>query len=284
MFKSRRLIGNFGGIARGSGIMLSACALFIANLIALAQSWRTGGQPDSKYPHDRVVNAIESPLRPEADRADDALRRPIDVLLFSGIEPGMSVFEMEAGRGYYTELISELVGRDGRVIMQSPPNFDSFLADAITQRLTGNRLANVRLSKTPFDALDAPDGSVDLVTWFLGPHELYFTPAAGGSLGDVKKTYAEIFRILKPGGTFVVLDHAPPPGAPAATGDTLHRIDPAIVKASAENAGFILIAESDAMRNANDEYDKSVFDPAVRRKTDRFLLKYQKPDHDNDTG
>ncbi len=219
--------------------------------------------------------ALADPARPEADHADDALRKPANVLSFIGIEPGYTIFEMEAGAGYYTELFSKLVGEDGDVIMQNPESFDAFLGDAVTERVDG-RLANVRVSKSNFDALDAADASVDVVTWMLGPHELYYTPNGGGPLGDVEATYAEIVRILKPGGDFVVLDHAAASGSPESTGGTTHRIDPAIVKDLAMDAGLAFSGESDVLRNPEDSYETGVFDPAVRRKTDRFLLKFTK--------
>ena len=225
-----------------------------------------------------ALAAVASASRPDADREDDEKRKPAAVLEFVGVAPGMRVFEMEAGRGYYTEMFSHIVGEDGEIIMQNPAPFDGFLGDAVEVRLADDRLPNVRHSKTNFDALDAEDGSIDIVTWLLGPHELYFTPASGESLGEVEKTYAEIFRILKPGGAFVVMDHAAAAGSPSETGNSVHRIDPAIVKALAEGAGFVLVDENDMLRNPNDDYEMGVFDPAVRRKTDRFLLKYQKPE------
>jgi len=221
--------------------------------------------------------SVANPSRPDADAADDVMRKPVEVLTFIAIEPGMSVFEMEAGGGFYTELYSSIVGGDGEVVMQNPQSFDNFLGDALELRLADNRLANVRSSRTIFDNLDAADGSMDIVTWILGPHELYFTPAGGEGFGDVETSYGEVMRILKPGGTFIILDHAAAAGAPETTGDTLHRIDPAIVKGLAQAAGFVLIDESDILANPDDMYDMGVFDPVVRRKTDRFLLKYQKP-------
>lgn len=225
----------------------------------------------------RAAQAVASSSRSEADRADDPMRKPAQILTFTDVEPGMTVFEMEAGEGYYTELLSALVGPEGKVIMQTPPSFDAFLTDAIEARLAGGRLANVRLSETNFDNLDAGDNSVDMVTWFLGPHELYFTPSDGVTLGDPEAVYAEVYRILKPGGTFVILDHAAVAGSPSSTGNALHRIDPEIVKSVAADAGFTLLAESDILQHPEDDRTMSVFDPAVRRKTDRFLLKYQKP-------
>ncbi len=225
----------------------------------------------------RAKAVVANPSRPAEDRADDNMRLPAKVLAFTAIEPGMTVFEIESGRGYYTELFSALVGPEGAVIMHSPESFDSFLTDLVAERLAGNRLPNVRLSKTNFDVLDAADSSVDIATWFLGPHDLYFMPG-GVSLGEPEKAFAEIFRILKPGGALVVLDHAATPGAPETTGGTVHRIDPAIVKALAAAAGFTLVDESGVLSNPDDDYSMSVFDPAVRRKTDRFLLKYRKPE------
>lgn len=214
--------------------------------------------------------------RPAKDMEDDAARKPAEVLAFSKILPGQTVLEIEAGGGYYTELLSHAVGPTGKVIMQNP-NFGGGGQKGIDGRTTGGRLANVTGSISQFDALAAADGSVDVVTWFLGPHELACMKECGGPLGDPVKTYAEVFRVLKPGGTFVILDHAAKAGEPATTGDTLHRIDPMLVKAAATQAGFVLGEESSLLANAADDHTKGVFDPAIRRHTDQFLLRYKKP-------
>ena len=226
---------------------------------------------------ERAQAAIANSTRLAEDGADDEMRKPSEVLAFIGLEPGMAVFEIEAGNGYYTELFSQLVGADGIVYMQTPASFDSFLSEALDARLADDRLPNVQLSKTNFDNLEAESVSIDVATWLLGPHDLYFTPSDGASLGEVGPTYAEIYRIVKPGGRFIILDHKAAPGSPETTGGTLHRIDPAIVKSLVEAAGFELIEESNILQNGDDDYTMQVFDPVVRRKTDRFLLKYEKP-------
>ncbi len=229
-------------------------------------------------PGDAIAAALAHPARSAEEKADDPLRKPAEVLAFAGVEPGMNVFEMEAGHGYYTELLSHIVGPTGSVVMQNPPAFDSFAGAAVAKRLEGNRLPNVRHARCNFDDLKAGDGSVDIVTWFLGPHELYFMPAGVDSLGDEERSYSEIYRVLKPGGYFVVLDHAAPAGAPKSTGGDTHRIDPAIVKVLAAAAGFELVDQSDILRNPDDDYSLGVFAPEVRRKTDRFLFKFRKPE------
>lgn len=217
---------------------------------------------------------LAAPGRPEVDRKDDEARKPAELLAFMGVHPGQTVLELEAGRGYFTELLSSAVGPTGKVIMQGPPEFANY-ADAVKARLANNRLANVTKSTTHFDALEPKDKSVDLVVWVLGPHELYYTPK-GASLGDAAKSYAEIFRVLKPGGQFVAIDHAAAAGAPTTTGNTIHRIDPAVVLASAQKAGFTLAAKSDLLANPSDDRSKMVFDPSIRRHTDQFIFQFVK--------
>lgn len=253
-------------------------AVLAATLAALAGCSSERAAAPAAEAGDVIAAALAHPERSEEEMADDALRKPADVLAFTGVEPGMDVFEMEAGHGYYTEILSHIVGPTGSIIMQNPPAFDSFAGAAVEERLSGNRLPNVRHARCNFDDLKADDASVDMVTWFLGPHELYFMPAGVESLGDETRAYAEIMRVLKPGGYFVVLDHAAAAGSPKSTGGETHRIDPAVVKSLAAAAGFELVDQSDILRNPEDNYELGVFAPEVRRKTDRFLLKFKKPE------
>ena len=229
-------------------------------------------------PDEHSVDPFAADDRPSSDYEQHATRKAREVLAFTGIGAGMTVIDMEAGGGMYTEVFAKQVGADGQVHMQNPPLFDGFAGDAIKARVADDRLPNVRQMRTAFDDLPVADASVDVVTWFLGPHELWFYPdgAPKGVLGDPDRAFVEIARVLKAGGHFVALDHAAAPGAPAETGGTTHRIDPAIVMQRAAAAGLELVAQSDVLANKNDDYDKNVFDPAVRRKTDRFLLKFVK--------
>ena len=223
-------------------------------------------------------NAFAKDDRPANDYEQHEVRKARAVLEFTGVNPGMTVIDMEAGGGMYTEIFSKTVGDKGTVYMQNPPLFDGFAGDAIKARVANDRLANVSQMRTAFDDLPVDDNSVDVVTWFLGPHELWFHPegAPEGVLGDPDKAFNEIARVLRSGGHFIALDHQAKPGAGAESGGITHRIDKAIIIQRAADAGLKLIDESNLLANAEDDYSKNVFDPTVRRKTDRFLLKFGK--------
>ncbi len=188
--------------------------------------------------HGAVMQAMQAEARPEADLKDDNIRKTADVLAFTGVTPGMTVVDLEAGSGYYSELFSRIVGENGKVIMQNPQRFDAFIKPEVFEaRLgkDGERLKNVTHIRGNFDVLDVPDASADLVTWFLGPHELWLKDEDGAlTLGAPDDVYAEIYRVLTPGGKFIALDHKAAPGSPATTGGTTHRIDPAHVLESAK--------------------------------------------------
>ena len=214
--------------------------------------------------------------RPADDAEDDAARNPAHVLEFAGVTDGMHIYEVEAGGGYYTELLSRAVGPEGSVLMQNPVAFDAFLGDAVAERLAGGRLGNVTLRKSNFDDFYAEAGSKDMVTWILGPHELWFTPDDGASLGSPEAAFGQISGMLKTGGTFIVVDHAADAGAPSSTGGETHRIDPQIIKDMAADVGLEFVGSSDVLANSDDDHSVMVFDPSVRRKTDRFILKFVK--------
>ena len=216
--------------------------------------------------------------RPEKDYEDYEIRKVQSVLEFTGVKPGMSVLEMEAGHGFYTELFSKIVGDEGQVFMQNPASFDTFLKEGLEARNIEQRLPNVTYVKSNFDAEMVEPGSADIVTWFLGPHELWWTPEGekANFFGTPENSFAAIARSLKSGGTLIVLDHSAPGGAPTSTGGDTHRIDQAVIIDLAAQNGMELIESSDLFANADDDRTVMVFDPSVRRKTDRFLLKFSK--------
>jgi predicted methyltransferase len=215
--------------------------------------------------------------RPEADRADDAARKPAEVLAFAKIRPGDTILELEGGRGWYSEILSTAVGPTGKLYIQYPAEF-AYGDAAYKARTDAGRLKNATIIKSHFDDYSAiPAGSVDKVIWILGPHEVYFVPPNTQGLGDPAKTYAEIKRVLKPGGEFIAMDHAADAGAPTTIAQTLHRVDPAVVLAAAKAAGLEYVDKSDVLANPADDRTKRVFDATIRRHTDQFLFRFKKP-------
>jgi predicted methyltransferase len=222
-----------------------------------------------------VANALIHGDRPGEDAVDDARRMPLEVLAFAGIRAGMSIFELEGGGGYYTEILSRTVGPAGSVIVQNPPSFDSFLGDGPANRIANNRLPNVRNTRTNFDELDAPDNSIDMVTWILGPHELGFEPAENVTLGDPADSFAEIVRVLKPGGYLLAVDHIAPANSGIESGGTLHRIREGVVTDLAVAAGLKVVRSSNLLKQENDPLDAGVFDPSIQGKTSKFIVLYR---------
>lgn len=219
---------------------------------------------------------LADPGRPEADRKDDEARKPAEVLAFADLRPGDNVLELEAGRGWYSEIISTAIGPAGKLVIQYPPEF-AYGDAAFKARTDAGRLKNAQIVKSHFDDLQqVASGSVDRVLWILGPHELYYTPPNSRGLGNDEKTYAEIVRVLKPGGLFIAMDHAADPGASVTIAQTLHRIDPSVVVAAAQSAGLKMLGRSGVLANPEDDHRTMVFDATVRRHTDQFLFKFQK--------
>jgi predicted methyltransferase len=254
---------------------LAACTPQADDAAAVAEA--PAAEPAGPAPAPDYGALLAAPGRSADDAKLDEARKPVEMLQFIGVQPGMTIYDMESGGGYMSDVLVRAVGPTGKVYMQNPVSFDSFVKDALDKRIAGG-LTNAEIIKTQFDDLKAPDSSVDVVTWVMGPHELFYKPeGAPDGLGDVGKTYAEVFRILKPGGVFAIVDHAAPAGAPATSGNDTHRIDPALVRAEAEKAGFTLDGTSDIFANTADPKDKGVFDPSIQGKTDRFFFKYRKP-------
>ena len=225
-----------------------------------------------------IQEAIDNPMRPEADRERDAARKPGEVLSFVGLMPGMTVLDVFSGGGYYSEILSHLLGPDGQVIAHYNEAYLAFSGKEFEARYADNRLPNVRTYKSEANDIDLEAGSVDVAILVLGFHDIYNKPKEyeWPSI-DAKLFMENIYRALAPLGTFVVLDHAAAAGSPSETGTTLHRIDPGIVKSVLLEFGFEYIDSSDILKNPADAHTLVVFSEDIRGKTDRFLLKFRKP-------
>jgi predicted methyltransferase len=218
-----------------------------------------------------VEQAVADAARPAEDVARDSARKPAEMLAFAGVKPGDTVVDLIPGGGYFTRLLSKAVGPEGRVYALTPPPSASSAqpaADAIAADPAYANVTVMPLSRPP----SVPE-PVDLIWTAQNYHDLHLSRLKT----DVPAFNKAMFDALEPGGVFVVLDHAALPGSEIGVADTLHRIDPEIVKQEVTAAGFVFEEESSVLRNPADPRNVSAFDPSIRGKTDQFTYKFRKP-------
>lgn len=261
------------------GLTASFLGLCAALVACDPHASKTAGE--DAVPTALYEEAVANPARPEEDRARDADRKPVAVLQFFGIAPGMRVLDLYAGGGYYSELLSYVVGSSGSVVTHTNNAYMGFVGDQFHARFDNNRLPNVEVLMAENNELKLPADDFDAVMMILAYHDIYYAnPANGWPKIDGPGLLAELYQAMKPGAALGIVDHYAESGAPRETGGTVHRIDPGIVISEVEAAGFRLEGKSDALRNMNDDYTKNVFDPGVRGKTDQFILRFRKPGGD----
>jgi predicted methyltransferase len=222
-----------------------------------------------------VTAAVKDAARPDTDTKKDADRKPAEMLAFTGIKPGMRVMDLIPGSGYFTRIFAKAVGLNGYVYAFQPVELDHFFKDGKQPPVVAvaAQYPNVSVVRGPVNKLVAPE-SLDVVWTSQNYHDLkdsFFAPA------DTALVNKAIFLALKPGGIYVVLDHAAEKGSGVRDTDTLHRIDEAVVKKEVLAAGFVLVGESNVLRNKADPRTVKVFDASIRGKTDQFILKFRKP-------
>lgn len=224
------------------------------------------------------LDAVGNEARSAADVARDAGRRPAEVLSFLRIEPGMAVLDLFSGGGYYSEILSYVVGDEGHVLAHSNKAYLQFVGEEFVARYAGGRLANVDLLMAENNKLRLDTNSLDAVMMGLSYHDTYWVnPDSGWPAIDRDKLLATLFTALKPGGILGVTDHYAADGAGADSVPELHRIEKSVVIADLEAAGFELEDESDILRNPDDDHSEGVFAAGLRGQTDRFVLRFRKP-------
>jgi predicted methyltransferase len=226
-----------------------------------------------------IEAAIDSPDRPLADRERDAVAHPGDVLLFLGVAPGMRVADMFSAGGYYTELLARTVGVKGQVLAYNNPPYARFAEKDIAARYAGGRLGNVRQLTAEVDALELPAASLGAALFVMSYHDAYWRPAdKSWDRTDPAELLRRLFLALKPGAVVVVQDHVAAAGGEVAqVVDTLHRIDPAIVRRDFERAGFEFDGSSKALAHPDDDHTRLVFEDSNRGRTDQFIYRFRKP-------
>ncbi len=228
-------------------------------------------QPEIQIPT-YVTQAVASPRRAAGDRARDDGRKPAPVLAFFGVRPGDRVAELNTGRGYFTALLSEIVGDDGVVHgITTAGSVKRWKGNPLDDRIAKQGLTNIKTSVA--DTMDSPDFSPDLdaVFMIMTYHDAVWSGA------DRAKINKAAMQALRPGGTFGIIDHHARKGLGTEDCEKNHRIEPRIVIEEVTAAGFQLSGESNVLENPQDPLNIPVHSKEIRDHTHRFCLKFTKP-------
>lgn len=226
-----------------------------------------GCATDAPAPRIDYASILADPIRPEADRVRDPDRRPAELVAFAGVRTGDRVAELAPGGGYFTRILSGVVGPEGRVYAMSSR------ASPALQELAAAR-PNVVVTVAEPGTIPAPE-PVDIVWTTLNYHD--FKNVKSGDSDGAAAINAAAYRALRPGGLYLVVDHDTAAGAGASQTSTLHRIEGALVRREVESAGFRLDSESDLLRHSADDHGTRVQETGIRGKTDQFVLRFRKP-------
>jgi predicted methyltransferase len=256
-------------MTRHSGSISSALAVVL--LASTAGAYAAEAVPSA------VSAAVADASRPAADKERDADRKPAESVALSGIKKGDKVVDIMPGGGYFTRIFSKVVGDSGVVYAVPPaprPNAPAGSPDPsarVAALAAEPGYSNVKVLKGAFPALALPE-PVDMIWTSLNYHDIHNMP--NDTYAAVNKA---VFAALKPGGTYMVIDHAAAPGSGAKDTSTLHRIDPDLVKTEVTAAGFEFAGKGDFLAHPQDPRTARVHDETVKGRTDQFILKFTKP-------
>ncbi|MEO6081250.1 MAG: methyltransferase [Steroidobacteraceae bacterium] len=219
-----------------------------------------------------IQAAVADAGRPDADKQRDANRKPGEAIAFAGVKQGDKIAELMPAGGYYTRILSKAVGSKGAVYAMSPPAAANAPArpNAIAVMAADPGYQNIKLAS--LDPTTKLPELVDVAWTSDNYHDFAARPDA-----DLAALNKMVFDSLKPGGVYLVIDHASAPGAGKTAVKPLHRIDPESVKKDLASVGFVLEAESNLLKNPQDPHTVAVHDAALRGTTDQFVLRFRKP-------
>jgi predicted methyltransferase len=214
--------------------------------------------------------------RPASDLPRDTLDHPAELLRLAGIAPGMHVADVLAGSGYYSELLSYVVGPSGKVLLINNAAYDAW-SDGLDARLAGNRLPNVEHLTVDLNHMSLPEHSLDAVLLIKVYHDLYWVgPEEKWPTIDVDAVLTQLAGALKPGGRLLLVDHSAKDGTGNGAATPLHRIEEAYAIKDFEAHGFKVVAKSDLLRRPDDARDQLTYKGPMVGKTDRFVVVFRR--------
>ena len=251
--------------------------LLLAAVLALSAAPGAAQKSGGSAPD--YATALSAPGRPADQVKLDEVRKPAEVLRFMGLKKGDRVLDYLTGTGYYADILSGAVGPKGHVVGWNSSGFAR--REAVVKALADirSRRPNTGFYSTPTTAIAFAPNAFDFALLHLVYHDAYWESAQFGLPRiDPNTVVQAIWNAVKPGGTVAVIDHVGRSGTDTRElVEKLHRIDPAVVRADFERAGFVLEAQSELLRVPEDDLTKNVFDPSIRGRTDRFVYRFRKP-------
>jgi predicted methyltransferase len=253
---------------RHIGLAVAVTALFLGGC--------QKAEPPRHFSQAALETALTDPARKRDHDTADARRKPGPLIELAGVKPGDKVLDLIPGSGYWTRIFSKTVGLQGKIYAVWPQAYARMATgdvQTLRQLSVDKHYGNIVTQVQPTTTLTAPE-PLDVVWTSQNFHDY---PDEFMGKGDPSALAKDAFKLLKPGGTFMVIDHRAKPGRGLADTDTLHRIDPAKVREIAEAAGFRFAGESNALENPADPLDIPVFDKSIRGHTSQFAYKFVKP-------
>jgi predicted methyltransferase len=232
---------------------------------------------ESKFSQAALDSALADPARAAQREAADARRKPGPLIALAGMKSGDKVLDLIPGDGYWTRIFSKIVGPEGKVYAVWPEPYArtaSGNVHTLRQLSADKYYGNIVTEVQPTTTLTAQE-PLDVVWTSQNYHDY---PDEFMGKGDPSILNKAVFQILRPGGTYMIIDHAAKPGRGMADTDTLHRFDPEAVRRQVEAAGFRFAGESKVLANADDPLDIPVFDKSLRGRTSQFAYKFVKPE------
>jgi predicted methyltransferase len=225
----------------------------------------------------RFELAVQHAGRSSGDLKRDAADHPAQILRLTGIKPGMHVADMLAGDGYYSELLSYVVGPNGHVLMINNSSFDKWSDGDRQKRLADNRLPNVEYRLVDLDHMNLAPASLDAIVLSKVYHDLYWVDDTGiWPKFDTSGVLDQLVAALKPGGVLLLVDHSAKVGHGSADASSLHRIEEAYARQDFGKRGLRVIATSNLLQRPDDPRAQISYKEPMLGKTDRFVLVFRK--------
>jgi predicted methyltransferase len=250
--------------------------LFTTMVSVLAASFITANAHATSI--QAIDTAIKNSERPDKDLTLDVDRKPAQILGFLQVKPESQVLEVFAGPGYYTELLNNIVGKDGHVTVYEDSMWYDYSKSASDKRHVGGRLKNTTTVISDMNTLQLPKEKFDTALIILGLHDIYLESekSLAGEKRDIKHFLSALYHSVKPGGILGVVEHEAKAGEQPNVSAELHRLDSKLITRLMVDAGFTFEASSNALTNKMDDHTQVVWTEGLRRKTDRSILRFRK--------